>query len=412
MKILRNIFIFSLIGIFFWGNFVFADANQEKIEQLRQQIEELERQAQLYRGNIAVTQAQANTLKNQIQNLKNQISALEANIKLTGKKIDKTEVEIVGVEDHIQTTQEKIDYQRSTIRQLLQYLAKRDNETLVGVLMKNASLSEYFNQEQYALTVNSSLLDAVNDLKATEEDLSNQKEDLEGRKKELETLRQQAAAEKASLSNVTADKNKVLKDTKGQEAQYQKMLADVEERERQANLEVFKLEEELRRSLDPNSLPSARHGVLSLPVNGRISQAYGCIHTSWARKSYPLCDDKKGGFHNGLDIAAALGTPLRAAEGGKVVAEGNAPYAYGIWTAIEHPNGLVTAYTHMSTRAVEVGQTVARGDIVGYMGSTGYSTGSHLHFMVYAPRSFSVKKSAISGLLPIGATLSPKDYLD
>ncbi len=412
MHTFQKITAFCLIALFFAGNFAFADANQDKIEQLRQQIEELEKQAEQYRGNIAVTQAQANTLKNQIQNLRNQISALENNIKLTGKKIDKTQVEIVGVQETILTTQEKMDYQRSTIRQLLQYLAKRDNESLVGVLMKNASLSDYFNQEQYALTVNSTLLGVVNDLKEAEVQLSDQKEDLEGKKKDLETLRQQASAEKASLASVTANKNKVLTDTKGQEAQYQKLLADVEERERQANLEVFKLEEELRRSLDPNSLPSARHGVLSWPVTGRISQAYGCIQTSWARKSYPLCDNKKGGFHNGLDIAAALGTPLRAAEGGKVVAEGNAPYAYGIWTAVEHPNGLVSAYTHMSTRAVTVGQTVARGEIVGYMGSTGYSTGSHLHFMVYAPKSFSIKKSAISGLLPIGATLSPKDYLD
>src|SRR3989344_1337947 len=160
---------------FLLASFAHADVNQDKIEQLRQQIEELERQAEQYRGNIAVTQAQANTLKNQIQNLKNQISALETNIKLTGKSIDKTQVEIVGVQENILTTQEKMDYQRLTIGQLLLYLAKRDNESLVGILMKSENLSDYFNDAQYALTVNSTLLDVVNNLQKAEAQLSTQK---------------------------------------------------------------------------------------------------------------------------------------------------------------------------------------------------------------------------------------------
>ena len=395
-----------------------ADVNQDKIEQLRQEIEELEKrdaqlqkEAEQYRGNISETQAQANTLKNQIQNLKNQIGVLETNIKLTGKKIDKTQVEIVGVEENILTTQEKMDYQRLTIGQLLQYLAKRDNESLVGILMKSVSLSDYFNDAQYALTVNSTLLNVVNNLKETEEELSDQKGDLEGKKKSLETLRQQANAQKMSLADTTSSKNKILAITKGQEASYQKLLTQTEELQRQANIEIFRLEDQLRRTIDPNSLPLIRPGILTKPVEGRQSQPYGCIETAFARRNYPTCNNKKGGFHNGLDLAAKYGTPLHAAEDGRVIAVGNAPYAYGVWAVIEHSNGLVTAYTHMSLRSVSVGQEVKRGDVVGNMGSTGLSTGSHVHFMVYAPKTFTTKQSAISGLLPIGATLNPLEYL-
>ena len=395
-----------------------ADVNQDKIEQLRKEIEELEkRDAQLqkeaaqYRGNIAETQAQANTLKNQIQNLKNQISLLETNIRLTGKKIDKTQVEIVGVQENILTTQEKMDYQRLTIGQLLLYLAKRDDETLISILMKNENLSDYFNEAQYALTVNSTLLNVVNDLQKTEDQLSNEKEDLEGKKKSLEILHQQESAQKASLAGTTANKNKILTATKGQEASYQKLLTETEELQRQANLEIFRLEDQLRLAIDPNSLPLVRPGVLTWPVKGTKSQSYGCIETAWARRNYPTCNNKKGGFHNGLDIAVKYGTPLHAAEDGRVIAIGNAPYAYGIWAAVEHSNGLVTAYTHMSLRLISVGQEVKRGDVVGNAGSTGLSTGSHIHFMVYAPKTFTTKQSKISGLLPIGATLNPLDYL-
>ena len=420
MSIKFKIIGFALLVSCFWiiVPVVHADVNQDKIEQLRKEIEELEKrdaqlkkEAEQYRGNIAETQAQANTLKNQIQNLKNQIGVLETNIKLTGKKIDKTQVEIVGVQENILTTQEKMDYQRLTIGQLLLYLAKRDNESLVGILMKSENLSDYFNDAQYALTVNSTLLDVVNNLQKAEAQLSTQKEDLEGKKKSLETLRQQANAQKASLADTTSSKNKILATTKGQEDAYQKLLAETEELQRQANLEIFRLEDQLRQAINPNSLPIARSGILMKPAEGTKSQSYGCIETAFARRNYPSCNNKKGGFHNGLDIAAKYGTPLHSAEDGRVIAVGNAPYAYGVWAAIEHSNGLVTAYTHMSLRFVSVGQEVKRGDIVGNMGSTGLSTGSHIHFMVYAPKTFTTKQSTISGLLPIGATLNPLDYI-
>lgn len=400
-------------------SFSSADTNQDKIEQLRKEIEELEKQdaqlqkeAEQYRGSIAETQAQANTLKNQIQNLKNQISAIESSIKLTGKKIDKTQVEIGGVQENILTTQEKMDYQRLTIGELLLYLAKRDNESLVGILMKSQNLSDYFNDAQYALTVNSTLLNIVEELQEAEKKLSDEKNELENKKKSLEELRQQESAQKASLANSTTSKNKILTTTKGQEAAYQKLLAETEERQRQANLEIFRLEDQLRRAIDPDSIPVAGSGILARPAEGtRTSQSYGCIETAFARRNYPSCNNKKGGFHNGLDLAAKYGTPIRVAEDGKVIAIGNAPYAYGVWAAIEHPSGLVTAYTHMSVRSVSVGQEVKRGDVVGNMGSTGLSTGSHIHFMVYAPKTFTTKQSKISGLLPIGATLNPSDYL-
>ena len=99
------------------------------------------------------------------------------------------------------------------------------------------------------------------------------------------------------------------------------------------------------------------------------------------------------------------------AKKGIVVASENSPYAYGKWIAIEHDNGLITMYAHLSVKAVSVGQTIDGGEVVGYMGSTGYSTGSHLHFVVYAPQTFTTKPSKLAGILPIGATLNPFNYL-
>src|SRR3989344_9150037 len=405
--------ILNTLYLILFASVAVAQTDEEKMADLKAQIQALEQQATQLKGTISQKQEQANTLKNQIANLKNQMASLQAQISLTGKKISKTKIEINDVQNNIFNTQEKMDKQRSTIGQLILFIDRRDKENLLSVVLKNNDLSDYFGQTQAAITVNKNLMILVDDLQESENQLNQNKGSLEGKQKELESLKQQQNAQKVSLSQVTTGKDQLLKKTKSQEAEYQKLLAETEELQRQANLEVFKLEEQMRRAIDPNSLPLARHGILARPVEGRQSQPYGCIISAFARRNYPSCNEnnKKGGFHNGLDIATSYGTPLHAAEDGKVIAVGNAPYAYGVWAAIEHENGLVTAYTHMSIRSVSVGQEVRRGDIVGNMGSTGLSTGSHIHFMVYAPKTFTTKQSTISGLLPIGATLNPLDYI-
>ena len=86
-------------------------------------------------------------------------------------------------------------------------------------------------------------------------------------------------------------------------------------------------------------------------------------------------------MHEGIDIGAATGTPIYAAAGGTVIYAGWES-GYGNLTVIDHGNGLATAYGHQSQIAVSNGQTVSRGQLTGYVGSTGHSTGPHLHFEV------------------------------
>ena len=111
-------------------------------------------------------------------------------------------------------------------------------------------------------------------------------------------------------------------------------------------------------------------------------------------------------------MSAAYGEPIKAALNGKIVAIGNCGrYAYGKWIAVEHENALTTLYAHLSGYgAYKVGDSVKTGNTIGYEGSTGYSTGAHLHFGVYVSKTFRVE-SMWYGLLPIGAHLDPMKYL-
>jgi murein DD-endopeptidase MepM/ murein hydrolase activator NlpD len=107
-------------------------------------------------------------------------------------------------------------------------------------------------------------------------------------------------------------------------------------------------------------------GGLAWPVNGPITSPFGM---RW------------GTLHPGLDIGAGMGTPIRAAGSGRVIVAGYEG-GYGNLVVIDHGNGIATAYGHQSSIAVAVGQDVTKGQVIGYVGSTGFSTGPHLHFQV------------------------------
>jgi len=111
---------------------------------------------------------------------------------------------------------------------------------------------------------------------------------------------------------------------------------------------------------------------MGLPVHGRLTSGFGS-------RFHPILGYHR--FHAGMDLAAAAGTPIVAAADGKVVSAGWAG-GYGRAVAIVHASGIETKYGHMSRIAAFAGEMVRRGQVIGYVGSTGLSTGPHLHFEV------------------------------
>ena len=119
------------------------------------------------------------------------------------------------------------------------------------------------------------------------------------------------------------------------------------------------------RTTAPMVAPSGS-GVLGWPVSGPVTSGFG---VRWGR------------MHEGIDIAVGEGTPVRAAAAGVVIYAGWMG-GYGNLVVVDHGNGLSTAYGHNSSLAVSVGQSVTAGGTISYSGSTGHSTGPHVHFEV------------------------------
>ncbi len=175
---------------------------------------------------------------------------------------------------------------------------------------------------------------------------------------------------------------------KAQQAQYQKMAAN-KAKLRHAIAAAAAARRRLQSRIDKliaaqfqhGNIPSQYNGTLAWPMGGTITQDFGCTGVIWEP---PL--GSCAHWHNGIDIVSAYGTPVHAAGAGKVVYVGW-NYADGADPAfiviIAHSSGLSTWYAHLQARyPVRAGQTVRKGQVIGYEGNTGHSTGAHLHWMV------------------------------
>lgn len=415
IKVLLSAFLLLFV---FGARFVWADTTDDKVAQLKAQIEQLQQQEAQYQSTIAQTDQQANTLKNKITELQAQINQVQIKIQLTGKQIDQATLQIGQVQGNITETQTKIDYQKSTIGQLLLYLAKRDNETLVGILMKSPSLSDYFNEEQYALTVNSTLLNLIGDLKNNEAQLNGQKNDLESKKSTLQTLNNQQSAQRSALAGAKSDNDKLLATTKGQEAAYQKLLLQAQQQETTFFNQLQEVENQVIKGglyivhvTATADLPK-KAKLFQLPEdNPRITQGYGC--TSFAR-----CNHRSGPYggapHNGVDMASGLGSPVHAIGDGEIVADGIGNPGWGNWVAIRHPNqyNLVSIYAHMSSLVfLPVGTQVKQGQTIGYEGNTGNAEGYHLHLSLYKDFFTYVNGAGVLYFNYFDGTVNPLNYL-
>jgi len=184
---------------------------------------------------------------------------------------------------------------------------------------------------------------------------------------------------------------------------------------------VRSIESELQFILDPNTIPTPGTSVFIWPIdNPIITQNFG--YTKFA-----LSGAYNGNQHNGMDIGAPIGTKIKAPLTGTVRNVGNTDlvpgcYSWGQWLLIDHPNGLSTMFAHLSAIAVQPGQKVNTGDVVGYVGNTGYSTGPHLHYTLYVSDAVQVMQfnqfksvtgcgAALSPFSAVEGYLNPRDFL-
>lgn len=404
---LAIVLLITLLGVSFPFQ-TFAITEEElkaQIDAKNAELEKINAQIQKTQSSLDATSAYASTLQKQISNIDKNINQVSLNIKSSELTIDKLSLQIASLEDAVEEQERDLNAKRSSVGETLRLVQEKDNENLLIIFLRHKSLADGLAESQRILDINENLLVSISEIERIKAQISQQIEEVEGKKTDKEKESQTLKAKKAIIEDQKKERSTILSQTKNSEQAYRSILSELEKQQQSISDEIDEIETKLRGEFDPSLIPAPGVGELGYPLASvRLTQGYGNV--PGACKYYRSC------FHNGVDYAAPIGTPILAAEDGEVIAAGdNGRVQYGRYILIKHDNNLTTLYAHLSRFATTKGAQVKRGEVIGYAGNTGYAFGPHLHFMVYQSATVQLKSIVGAGLVPVGVTIDPRKYL-
>ncbi len=389
---------------------------QNKIKQKNFDIDVLEREIKVFQSQLDDLGKQKNSLNKSLQELDLTRKKLNADIAVTQKRIDKTNLKIESLSLDIDNKEDSISNSKNSISLGIKNINEFERNNILETLLSKNNFTVVWNDVDNIMAVHEKIRDHIIKLKQIKGELEDTRKETIDAKNELTFLKSKFADQHKIVVQNTNEKNKLLKQTKNNEANYQKLLRDRLAKKDAFEKELRDYESQLQFTLDPSKLPSS--GVLSWPLDDiYITQVFG--KTVDSKRLYT------SGSHGGVDFRASIGTPVKAMADGMVFGVGNTDdtcvgTSFGKWIFIKYDNGLASAFGHLSLIKTFTGAKVARGDIVGYSGNTGHTTGPHLHVSVYAGNAANVQKrpsTTCEGrvytmpIAPINAYLNPLYYL-
>ncbi len=411
----------GLILPFNFGDASKVDELKSKIAEKSGEMQKLEKEIQKWEGELEVVGKEKKSLNNEINYLNTTERKLNSNINLTNNKIYSTSLKIEKLAIDITDKKNDIEKNSLALAESIRSIHEQESYSILEIVLKNKSLSDFWNDLEGLQKIQSEIQLKTNKLKELKNGLETDKKSSETQKTNLANYKIELSDKVEIVENTKDVKNELLATTKNKESNYQAILAEKLALKKAFETELAEFEEALRIAIDPNSIPKANNTILAWPLDKvYITQYFGS--TPFATKNPQVYGT---GGHNGVDFRASVGTKMKASLDGEVWATGNTDIAcpgasYGKWVMIKHSNGLSTLYAHLSMIKVNEGQIVSKGDIIGYSGNTGYSTGPHLHFGVYATQGVRVQnynfrscqgKSTVMPLAPREAYLNPLSYL-
>ncbi len=389
---------------------------QNKINQKDSEMAKLEKEIKTYQTELDNIGQQKNSLSKSIKQLDLTRKKLVADINVTQIKIDKTNLAIKSLSFDIGVKENTITNHIESIKLWIRYTNEFGRSGILETLLSRNDFMAIWNDMDNIATVGEKIRKNLIKLKEIKGELEDTRKKTIDAKNELTALRAKLSDQQKIVIQNSNEKNKLLKQTKNNEANYQKLLKDQLAKKEVFEKELRDYEAQLRFILDPSKLPNA--GVLSWPLEKIfVTQMFG--RTVDSKRLYA------SGSHSGVDFQASIGTPVKSMAEGIVLGTGDTDAtcvgtSFGKWVFIKYNNGLASAYGHLSLVKTFEGQKVTRGEIVAYSGNTGHTTGPHLHVAVYAGNAVSVQNrpSTTCGgkiytmpIAPIAAYLDPLYYL-
>lgn len=348
-----------------------AVAEAQSRSSLRDRLSRIRGQKQELKNNLRDAKAQELTARNDLTVAQKEYGAASQSLKDAEWALSRTQASIRRVKAELQSTEQTLKAHQAALEQRILVTHKVGQPTYVEVLLNATDFNDFVTRASFNERIareDTRLLEALVEYKQRRD---RQRQKLRADEQVEKKLRREAAARAAEVAAKKQKAERLLTQARTDRASYERQLAEMEQASKSVEAMLAALPSG---SGSAGSYSGSCSGQLAWPCSGRISSPYGM-------RFHPVLHRTK--MHTGMDIAAPGGTPIRAAAAGKVVMAGwNG--AYGNCVIIDHGSGIATLYGHMQSGSLRCsrGQVVERGQTIGRCGSTGWSTGNHLHFEV------------------------------
>ena len=357
-------------------------------EDLTNQLDSIQQQVNQQNAAKADAETVIGSVSEQLRQIEEQLRQATAELGTIKEQRVAVENDITLNERQLAEAQKRLEGRESVFYKRVRDIYINGRLSYLDVVIGSKDFSDFANRLEVLKRIIDSDITLINEIKKERADIEAHKQKLEADRAKLVELEKAALAKQAEIEQKKAERNVVLQ--KAQNDRATAMQAIEELNASSAQVSAMLKERQAARAAAAAAVAAASAqssggqgasdnwvqgtGQLGWPVSGEITSPYGYrVHPIWGTTIY----------HSGIDIGVDEGTPVHAADGGVVVWSGWMG-GYGYAVVIDHGNGLSTLYGHNSELAVDEGQSVAKGQVISYAGSTGNSTGPHVHFEVRA----------------------------
>jgi murein DD-endopeptidase MepM/ murein hydrolase activator NlpD len=336
------------------------DVKQQR-EETKKKIEEAKAAEQLYIGEIS-------EVENQLLSALSELDGLRLELADAEEKVKKTSAEMVLKEEDLKIIEDELEENIHILNNRVSFIYKKGSNNILELILNSKTFVEFSSNLKLINLFARQGNENVHQIKETRNALISTK-------KVITELRDKQKEHEEKVSNLVIQSEKKTDHIESLYNQKKSLLSQTRASKQELinmEAELAKKEEELKKILESYKYGIPPSGKLLWPVSGQIVSGFGY-------RIHPVFGINR--FHSGIDIAAPYGTPVKAAAGGEVIQAGYFG-GYGYSVMLYHGGGYATWYAHLSSIKVSIGQMVERGKSVGNIGSTGWSTGPHLHFEI------------------------------
>lgn len=343
---------------------------QAEINQMKEDAAALKKQRAELQKQLKAIQADKSKALDQKALLEQQINATQAEINNIAAQITQYDQLIAQKETELAATEEQERAQYELFCKRVREMEEQGEVSYWSILFSSDDFSDLLDNAMMVEEIMDYDNQVMNELIAIREQIEADKTALETARQEQKDAKAEQEAAKAELKSQQAQVDALIAEISGQESQVKAAEAKLQAAANAADAEIRAAEKELASQIA--NVPSESGFLWPLPGRYNLSSLYGS-------RKHPVTG--KANNHTGIDVPAPSGTPIQACKSG-VVTTSTYNNSYGNYVVVSHSDGTSTLYAHMSRRNASKGQTVSQGQVIGYVGTTGSSTGNHLHLEI------------------------------